>query len=207
MTRNIIQHSNTFIMKILNFLSVALFVAFAFSSCDKDSVVSVVDNTPEFEVVEETTTGNQITLGLTTITCEEIALATFYATGETDVNNYSLTLQGTNIGGGDALFAGAWAPEEAETELQERTYTDIDGSVTAISEEGLEAYQAWIDAGSNPDTEPDLFEYMEFYDASGLSYTVSNITETTADVEMNGEIIDSEGNAISVEGSFSATLY
>lgn len=207
MTREIIQHTNIIKMKILNFLAIALIVA-AFASCDKDSAVSVVDNTPDFEVVEETSNTGHITLGLTTIECNEVALATFYVDGETTVNNYSLNLSDDAVGTTGFLFAGAWAPTEAESALREGAYNDPDGTISSFTEEGAQIIQDWIDAGSDPDNQPALEEeHFIIYAAAGVTYTISNITETTADVEVSGEMTDQDGNAVGVEGSFVATLY
>lgn len=194
-------------MKTLKFLSIALSLVLVLASCDKDGAISVVDNTPDFEVVEETVENGEITLALTSMPVGEVALSTFILDGEDFVNNYSLAVQSADLGAAGAIFGGAWGPVEPEMSLQEGEYSDADGAAMTISQDGVDAYDAWVAAGSDPDSEPDLELYLTSYDASGVTYTISNITETTADVEVTGEILDEDGNAIAVSGSFTATLY
>ncbi len=194
-------------MKILPFLAIASLL-FAFTtSCDREGAISVIDNVPEFEVVEETDAAQSLTVGDKSVTCDQVALSTFIFDGETTVNNYSLSLGSTTLSDAGVLFSAVWSPEEPETELQEGTYSDLNGSINAFTEEGLTTLTEWLDAGADPDTQPDLDDLVIFYDASGVTFTVSNITETTADVAIEGEMINEEGIATSVSGSFTATLY
>jgi len=173
-------------MKVLSFLAIVLSLTILTTSCDKEGALSVIDNTPEFEVLDETTSSDNLTLGDKSMTCDAIALATYISDGETNVNNYSLSLGATSLGDAGAVFVGAWSPAEPETSLQEMTYSDQTGSIIALSEEAFDVIEAWR--------------------AAGVTYTISNITETTADVVVAGEMIDDDGNATSVSGSFTAEL-
>ncbi|MEM9919662.1 MAG: hypothetical protein AAF990_16315 [Bacteroidota bacterium] len=194
-------------MQTIKFLTVLAIFSLMLASCSKENLTTVEDNVPDVEVIDESSNG-KITLRGSTITLGEVALATFIIdTTTNEVNNYSLSLESADLGATGAVFASAWGPAGTELELQETTYNDEVGMASTISQAGIDAFDAWVAAGSDPNTMPDLVSFMTQYDASGVSYTISNITATTADVVVSGDMIDDSGNTVTISGTFTATLY
>ncbi|MEM6376578.1 MAG: hypothetical protein AAF705_00055 [Bacteroidota bacterium] len=195
-------------MKVLQLLVMAVVLTVISTSCDREGFVSEIDNTPEFEVVEETVSSSNLSIGASSFICDVVTLATTFEDSlGTNVHSYSLSLQATDVSVSGAVFASVWLPAVPETELQETTYSGDMGLAFTISQEGLDAFADWEANGGNPDTVPDLNDYTTMYDGSNLTYTVSNITDATADVVLAGSIEDQDGNTTDISGSFTATLY
>ncbi len=183
-------------------------VSIELTSCDKESLTKTIDNIPEVEVKEivvENTNSPLPSLSAI-VDNNEVALAIFIF--DNTVNNYSLVLPSSMIDAPGAIFESTWVPATPETTLQATTY--IIDHVATISQEGLDAYNMWVLDGSDPETMPDLFSpdspYRTEY-ISSLTYTISNITDTTAEVELSGEIEDPDGFISTVSESLTADLY
>jgi len=202
-------------MKYIKLLSLLAVFSTLLVSCSKENLTEVEDNVPDVTVEDNIIdTLDEVMIGSRSVTGSAY-LATFVFDSTTmAVNNYSLSFKSGTTGATQEVFAGAWDPlTEDEVTLQEATYTGFEGisldgfgSASTISEEGLEAFAAWADSGGDPETMPDLFQYLLSYDGGNLTYTISNITETTADVEVGGTMKDEDGNEIAVSGSFTADL-
>jgi len=197
-------------MKYLNFLAFVATVMLIMTSCGKENLTTTIDNIPEVEpvveeVVEEGTSPSYASIAAT----GEAALGTFVFDSITmEVNNHSLVFPSNFIGAPDVIFITAWFPTETETDIQEGTISIPDAET--ISQEGIDAWDAWVADGSDPDTRPDLFSpdspYLTEY-TSTITYEISNITATTVDVVVAGSITDADGNSTEVSGSFSADRY
>ncbi len=169
------------------FLGIAFLV-----SCNKESITTTIDNVPEVPVEEVRIN----TSGLVTFFLDSLSL---------EVENYSLIMNSSLVGAPGAKFAALWDPlSEDEMELQEASY-DVFG-VHIFSNEDWNAYMDWVAAGSDPDTEPNSI--FDPYGGVEVVCTVSNITDTTAYVEVIGSIIDSlgTGEVYDLSGSFTTKL-
>ncbi len=166
-------------------------------SCNKESITTSVDNEPEVPVEEVTINSNSTVL--TTFILDSVTM---------EINNYSLAMNSSLVGAPGAIFTTAWFPlTEDEMELQEVSY-DLE-FVDIVSTESWDAYRIWVDAGSNPATEPDID--LEPFGEVDLVCTVSNITDTTANILITGSIVDSigvgAGDVHNLSGSFTAILF
>jgi len=193
-------------MKFVKTITFLALLTLIFTSCEKDSLITAVDNTPEVEVTEETTNSNVLALSGKSLSCDEVALATYIEDGSSTVTNYSLSFSSDALGT-SAILALAWSPEQEETSLQEGDYTaDISG--LTFTAEGLDIIDAWIAAGSDPDAAPELTEdHFIFYSSVSVVISTSNITDSEVNVVLSGEMADPNGDTVDVSGSFVATLY
>ncbi len=175
-------------------------------SCNKESLRTTIDQVPEVPVIEEIVPDEDDTPTIVDIASGKTALSTFvFDTVSMQVNNYSLVIPSSFIGAPEAVWAGVWSPPTPEQSLQATTY--VIETVSIISEAGIDVYEEWIANGSDPTTEPDIFDYEKDYVVAGLNCTISNITDTTADVEIMGNLIDEFGGMLPVSGAFVADLY
>lgn len=197
-------------MKYLNFIVVAALAIFVFASCEKESTTETTDNVPVLEPVTEVVVDNNPPSYARIANSGQSALARFVFDSTTmEVNNYSLVLPSNLIGAPDVVFASTWLPAAStETEIQAITYTIDD--VETISQAGIDAWDAWVANGSDPNTMPDLFSpnspFVTRYTAT-LTYDISNITATTADVTVSGSIVDSSGNSTPLSATITADRY
>jgi len=155
-------------------------------SCNKESITTLVDNEPEVPVEEVTINSNSTVL--TIFILDSVTM---------EINNYSLVMNSSLVGAPGAIFTTSWFPlTENEMELQEVSYD-------------LEFVDIVSTDGSNPATEPDID--LEPFGEVDLVCTVSNITDTTANILITGSIVDSigvgAGDVHNLSGSFTAILF
>jgi len=194
-------------MKLIKFLSAAIILTFVLASCNKEQMTTVVDNTPEVEVIDETVEVSQFRIGGAELSVNEPTLVLYKNEGEEGYHQYSIDLTSAETGVTAPIFSASWEPEMLEANIQEGTYSDEQSTALSITQDGLDIILAWLDAGSDPDNQPDIDEDdLVFYNAYDVTYTISNITETHADIVIAGEIVDGE-NTFEVSGSFTAELY
>ncbi|MEM9819792.1 MAG: hypothetical protein AAF985_01915 [Bacteroidota bacterium] len=199
-------------MKSLKILSAFFFFSFILASCNKESLTITEDNPPEVVVeevvVEEEGQGEagEITVGTARYNLNEVFVATFID-NDGSLVNYQVGLNADLVGVSGECGGFAFTSEDpSETSLQETTYMDLSSTGFWVTQEGIDAFAAWEAAGANPSDMPNIVDYLIQYDASAVSYTFSNLTETTVDVELSGEMTDLDGNTVPVSGSFTASL-
>jgi len=173
-------------------ITIAFLVIVFLVSCNKESITTTVDNEPEVPVEE--------------VNLSSITLSTFiFDTVTMEVNNYSLVMNSSLVGAPEGLFAGVWDPfDQSERELQEASYRIYYVDVT--QPESLVAYRQWFDNGADPALEPTL-DFVEYGEVD-IVCTISNITDTTAMVELVGSMVDTAGTGETyvLSGSFTAEL-
>ncbi len=195
-------------MKFFKIVFTIACLSLVLTSCDKDSFSSIEDNAPILEVVEEEVQADNISVGPSNYQLNQAILFAYAEVEGGPVINYSLSLN-AEIAGVDADCGGfVFTPlTESETEIQAESYTgDMDFGALWITDEGIAILEAWEAAGSDPDNQPDLEDVLLTYDASGMTYVFSNISDTTVDVEVSGEIVDEDGVSIEISGSFTAEI-
>ncbi len=192
-------------MKLIKFLSAILLLSIMGVSCTKESNTVVEEIEPEIVVLEDTLSAGVYRIGLDTQKVKEANLYTWTISGSNLVYDYQLDLDISipGISHGNCGWFSIPPNSPTETALQEETYYgDINFPASWVTQEGIDTLQAWQDAGSDPNTVPDIYDYFIYYDATDMTYIFSDVTATNAKVEISGEIIDPDGTPISVSGEF-----
>ncbi|MEO1435905.1 MAG: hypothetical protein AAFV80_10240 [Bacteroidota bacterium] len=215
-------------MKIVKLLTVAVFAAFLLASCGKENIEIVTEEVPTIEPEIETIEQGFLRVNEATVTLDTAVMGIMQDFTDNSILGYFMGAVASDFTSISSFFSVDWTLDAPQSVPQAGTYS---GDVaTTLSQESVDDLIAWIDAGEDPNTLPEL-EYVE-YDASNLTIDFTNVqlevlsfTDTIPDplnpmgppqiltiiqdqidISVSGTLVDQDGGSLPISGTFIGLL-
>ncbi|MEM6725597.1 MAG: hypothetical protein AAF598_16265 [Bacteroidota bacterium] len=215
-------------MKIVKLLTVGVIAAFFLASCGKENIEIVTEEVPSIEPEIETIEQGFLRVNEASVSLDTAVMGIFQDVTDNSVLGYFMGAVASDITSISSFFSVDWMLDVPQSVPEVGTYTGDNAST--LSQESVDDLIAWIDAGEDPNTVPDL-DFVD-YDASNLTIDFTNvqlevfsfndtipdplnpagppqiitIVQDQIDITVNGTLVDQNGGSLPISGSFVGLL-